>query len=87
MAGSPKPEAGSRKSEKNRKTRDCPYLMAAHEKLQVVLRERRGLQREAFAELWNEFPLIMRAFDHLLRFMPPAWPGPPAAVRPPAQGG
>ena len=72
---------------KTSKTRDCPYLNEANNKLQVVMRERRGLQREAFSELWSEFPLILRAFDKLLRSVPPVLPASPAAVGRPAPGG
>jgi CHAD domain-containing protein len=52
---------------------DDPCLL----KLQAVLRGQRGLQREAFSELWPDFVLILRAFSQLLRLETPP---PPAAL-------
>jgi CHAD domain-containing protein len=52
---------------KAKKNRDCPYFMDAITKLQGVLREKRGLQREEFSELWTDFPLTLRAFSALIR--------------------
>ena len=39
-------------------------------RLQNVLREKRGLQREEFSEFWPEFPLTMRAFFKRIRLGP-----------------
>jgi CHAD domain-containing protein len=64
------------------KNRDGPYSMRdAVGRLQAVLRQERGLQREAFAELWGEFPLLLRGMERLLRRCPPptAAPGTPGA--------
>jgi len=76
-AGSPKPEARSQNN-----NRDCPYLI----KLQQVLRERRGLQREAFSELWSDFALTLRAFSRLLRIEASPSPVARPAVMPPPRG-
>lgn len=59
-----------------------PQLAEAEGRLQAVLREKRGLQREAFSEIWSEFPLIMRAFVKRIR----KGPAPRECVRRSASG-
>jgi CHAD domain-containing protein len=57
-----------------------PFLDDAVARLQAVLRAERGLQREAFAELWGEFPLMMSGLGQLLRLELPAPGRPPTAA-------
>jgi CHAD domain-containing protein len=61
LPGSRKPEDGGDAG----RDRDRPDLAGATAKIQEILRAERGLQREAFAELWVDFPLLMRAFTKL----------------------
>jgi CHAD domain-containing protein len=59
-----------------------PQGRAAIDRLQAVLRERRGLQRESLAELWPGFAPTLRAFSKLLRLATPPLP----AARPSTPG-
>ena len=59
-----RPQTIDRSNAGNNKS--SPDISDAITKLQEVLRQKRGLQREEFSELWAEFPLIMRAFFKLV---------------------